>query len=303
MKTIHIDDSMCEQRLDRLVSKLFKTRSSNSAQKWIRTKLIKVNGKKAAFDYRLQVGDEVQIYLPDELFQLEESRAEKKKRRIQRSGRKNLDIVYEDEEILVVNKPKGLLVHPAEGEYKDSLSSYVQSYLYDEIRSTFSPASVSRLDFNTEGLVLFCKTYNSLKEYNRLMRERKLKKYYLAICHGRLAEERKIEGYLQKNEDGNIVKLSREKGEDAKFSSCLVKPIKSTERFSLVEIDLDTGRTHQIRASLASIGHPILGDKKYGARPVKGVSSQVLVAHKLVLPERSVEIKPDSVYELWKRLV
>lgn len=302
MKTIIIDETMCDQRVDRLIGKLFKSHSANSAQKWIRKKIIKVNGKKCSADTRLHLGDELQIYLPDELLCLEEEAHRNKVKRLKNRGMGKLNIVYEDSEILVVNKPKQLLVHPAEGEYKDALSTYVQSYLYEKISPTFRPASVSRLDFNTEGLVLFCKSYESLKKYNELMRERKIQKFYLAVCEGILKEDKKIEGYLEKEERRNKVKISTKQSENAKFISCMVHPLKNTRTNSLVEIELETGRSHQIRASLSSIGHPILGDLKYGAKQKRGIKSQVLCAHKLILPDRSIEIMPKLIDEVWNTL-
>ncbi len=302
MRTIIVDENMCDQRVDRLIGKLFKNHSANSTQKWIRKKLIKVNGKKTKADYRLNINDEIQIYLPDELFKAEEDKIEKKKSRIVRSGKKKLDIIYEDDDILVVNKEKSLLTHPAKGEYKEALSTYVQSYLYESISHTFSPASVSRLDYNTEGLVLFCKNYESLKKYNELMRNRLIKKLYVAVCHGVLYKEEKIEAYLYKDEENNKVQISKKKLSNGKFISCSVKPLETSENYSLVEIVLDTGRTHQIRASMAAIGNPLVGDKKYGASKINGIKSQVLAAHKLILPDRTIEIKPKHIYDVWDRL-
>ncbi len=302
MRTIIIDDNMCEQRLDRFIRKVFKSHSANSTQKWIRKKLIKVNGKKTSADYRLQLNDEVKIFLPDELFIVEEKKAEKKKKRIQKSGKNKLHIIYEDNDILVVYKPKALLTHPADNEYKDALSTYVQSYLYNNISQTFSPASVSRLDFNTEGLVLFCKNYDSLKYYNELMRNRQIHKHYLTICSGVVDKEQKIQGYLYKDKENNKAKILKKKIANAKYISCTVKPLKTKNSYSLVEIVLETGRTHQIRASLQSIGHPVLGDKKYAGDLSKGIKSQVLAAYKLILPDKTIETKPKYILDIWHKL-
>lgn len=296
MKIFNIDSSSNEQRLDRYILKLYKSASKNSVQKWIRKKLIKVNGRAEKGDYRLLLGDEVKIFLPDSL--LIEAREGEENRLREKAERayEKLDIAYEDEDILVAIKPQGLLVHPAEGEYGKDLSSYVKDYLYKEGSQTFSPASVSRLDFNTEGLVLFCKNYNALKRYNELMREGAIGKYYLALCEGRLEKKVLLEGYISKDEENNIVHFSKEEeGEGAKYVKTELRPLRYYGPFTLLEVRLYTGRTHQIRASLAHLKHPIVGDVKYGARRRKMGHKQLLAAYKLVLPDRVVSYEPYAI--------
>lgn len=295
MKIFKIDGSSNEQRLDRYIVKLYKSASKNSVQKWIRKKLIKVNGRAEKADYRLVEGDEVKVFLPDSLLiQAREDEEERLKQRAEKAYEK-LDIAYEDEDILVVIKPQGLLVHPAEGEYGKDLSSFVKDYLYREESQTFSPASVSRLDFNTEGLVLFCKNYTALKHYNELMREGKIGKYYLALCEGRLAKKTLVEGYIRKDEENNIVHFSEKEEAESKYVKTELSPLRYFGPFTLVDVRLYTGRTHQIRASLSYLSHPIVGDVKYGARRRRTGNKQLLAAYKLVLPDREISYEPYSI--------
>ncbi len=297
-----IDDSMCDQRLDRFLKKLYKVRSKNSIEKWIRKKLIKVNGKKVKASYRLEVGDELRIFLPDSL--LEDSLREMDEILEKKSSiaEKKLNIVFEDEDILVVNKPPGILVHPADGEYTSALSTIVKDYLSSNIGPTFSPASVSRLDFNTQGLVLFGKTYKALKHYNMLVKEGKIGKFYMALCEGIVEGERTVDGYLTKSDRLNKSIFTYDETEGAKYVKTSIRPLERFKDYSLVEVELHTGRSHQIRATLSHMGHPIVGDRKYGAKNKRGLEHQVLVAYKLVLPDRVIEINPDSIKSLINRL-
>lgn len=307
MKKIIIDESMSDQRLDRFLQKLYKVRSKNSVHKWIRKKLIKVNGKKQTPDFRLSVGDELKIFLPDDLLETSIIEANAKLEKKAKLAGDELDIVYENSEILVVNKPAGVLVHPAEGEYQETLSTIVKTYLHSYERTTFSPASVSRLDYNTEGLVLFCKTYEAIKRYNQMMKDGEIEKFYLAVCEGKIESDCIVDGHLEKDEEKNKVSISRKQSDNSKYIRTGIKVLKRYETadksaYTLAEIRLYTGRTHQIRASLASIGHPICGDKKYGAKRYSGIDYQVLAAYKLVLPDMTISYAPSSVESALKSL-
>ncbi len=296
MKVFIIDDSSSDQRIDRYLEKLYVSTSKNTIQKWIRKKKIKVNSSKVEPKYRLQCGDEVTIFLPDVL--LEESRKKKREKLLQDV---DLDIFYEDDEILIINKPSGLLVHPANKEYKKALSTMVESYLYDSITPTFSPASIQRLDYNTSGLILFCKTYSALKKYNELMRTRAINKYYLALVEGEIDREIVVNAYLLKDEKKNTVKLYNYKKEGCKEVKSVVRPIETNGRYSKVEVEIMTGRTHQIRASLSHIGHPIVGDVKYGGKVVSGQKYQNLVSYKLVVEDRVYELCYHN--KIWNKLL
>lgn len=294
MKQYTVDQQASDQRLDRYLGKLYPKAAKGEIQKWIRTKKVKVNGQKAEISSRLLVGDQLDIYLPDEL--LDKLKLE---RVIVDPGKIGLDIVYEDDDILVVDKPWGLLTHPDATEYKQTLATKVQYYLQHLATPTFKPSSVNRLDKNTSGLVLFCKNYESLKLYNALMRDHKIEKRYVAIVEGDLRSRRTIKGYLVKDEAKNKVMLLSQNRDNAKAVLTVVEPIAHRGGYTKVSIDLKTGRSHQIRASLSAIGHPIIGDSKYGGHKYKGVTTQVLHAYRLKVGDKIFEKSSQYLDEIW----
>lgn len=267
---IRIDKTAENQRLDRFIMKYFKDMKRTAVFKLIRKKKIKVNKGKSTPEYLLQLEDEVWIddYVIGQFSE---------KKVVELKG--ELSIVYEDEEILVLYKPQGLKTTPdREGEL--SLTGLVQTYLKDNVTQTFSPSPVSRLDRNTSGLVLFGKTYESLKELSSLMRNREIKKYYLAIIFGTIEGEKEVKMRLSKDQDEKKM-LEDEEGKEA---ITIIHPVISGKDYSLVELDLVTGRTHQIRVALSSIGHPIVGDPKYG----KGGKGQMLTAYRIVIKNKEI---------------
>lgn len=290
MKQITIGINEQGQRFDRYLLKLLGRTNRSTIYKLMRKNSFKVNGKKAAPEYFLQDGDQVNIYLSDETFDSLVTEVQ------QVSPEKvSLEIVYEDEEILIVNKPKGILTHPDKTEYKRTLSSKVQIYLSHLATRTFKPAPVHRLDKNTSGLVLFAKTYESLKRYNELMRERKIGKFYLCVTEGAISKPGEIKGYLIKDEDRNKVRIVKYDSDDSKYFHTRYNPLEIRGGCTILEVELMTGRSHQIRASLASIGHPIVGDLKYGAGRRAGVENQMLHAYKLVIEDRVFENRSDEL--------
>lgn len=302
MREFIIKEDAVDQRLDRYLSKLLAGAKKGDIQKWIRKKIVSINAKKVNPEYRLILDDQVKLFLPDAVID------ELMKKQVMDARYSDLNIIYEDEDILVVDKPMGLLVHPDKSEYKETLSSKVQGYLKHLITPTFTPASVNRLDKNTGGLVLFCKNYESLKYYNELMRRGEIKKKYQCIAMGALQESIRIEGYLTKDENHNKVQLSAHEREGSKYVLTYIKPIEriggiSKDRgYSLLDIELITGRTHQIRASLAYIGHPILGDVKYGGKKYRDIHSQLLFAYRLEARGHIFEAKNQKLEDTWKRL-
>jgi 23S rRNA pseudouridine955/2504/2580 synthase len=265
-----------EQRIDRFLMKMMKNDTRSNIFKYLRKKIIKVNGKKVKENYFLQEDDIINIYLPEEFFN---KMSEVKKDEI--IDKYHLDIVYEDEDLLIVNKPVGLLTHPDKNEYKKTLSSYVNVYLSDYASRTFKPASIQRLDKNTSGLIIFAKNYDTLKRMNELMRKREIKKYYLTVVEGSMEGLKEVKGYIVKDERSNRSTLYKNPVKESKQVHTIFRVLKSNEKYSLLEVELLTGRSHQIRASLEAIGHPIVGDKKYGGKSLKDVERYLLHAYKV----------------------
>lgn len=267
MKTIMISTNDASLRLDRFLSKILPNLPASLLYRYIRVGRIKVNGKKAKIDYRTKPGDEIRLYLNDELFSQKETPEEK----AYLAAPFDLSILYEDENILLLNKPAGLLVHADEGEKVDTLIARVLSYLYrkgdydPERENTFAPALCNRIDRNTSGIVIAAKNAEALRILNQKIKDREIVKKYLLICAGRFAKKSgELLDYLVKDEAKNTVSLQRTRTEGAKTALLKYKVLAEKKEFSLVEAELITGRTHQIRAQFAKLGRPLLGDGKYG---------------------------------------
>jgi len=266
MREMTVSKNDAGQRLDRFLTKAVPGLPATLAQKYIRTKRIKVGGKRAEQDYRLMEGDTIQLYISDPFFE-PAAKAEALYRAIPRPV---LTIRYEDAQILIVDKPTGLLCHSDSTEGEPTLIDQIKAHLYQsgqwdpEREQSFVPALCNRLDRNTGGLVLAAKTAAALQELNQKIRDREVDKYYLLAVHGRPEPPAgRLEGYLQKDRPQNRVRLTHAETEEAKAAVTLYQTIESKGGLSLVECRLETGRTHQIRAHLAHIGHPIIGDGKY----------------------------------------
>lgn len=291
MKKIEITKNEAEQRLDRFLLKYFNNTTRSNIYKLLRKKVFKINGKRITNEeYFLQENDVLEVYLSDESFEaMIKPFVPVKPEKI------GLDIVYEDDEVLVLNKPKGVLTHPDKTEYKNTLATMVHFYLKDLCTSTFRPAPVHRLDKNTSGVVIFAKTYDALKKLSAMMRERNVEKYYICVVHGRLKKAGEVKGYLIKDEAQNKVRIVEKDSDEAKYCYSKYKPIEQFGDFTLVEVELLTGRSHQIRASMQLIGHPIVGDYKYGGKKVDGHTNQLLHSNRMVVDGRVFEAKSAEI--------
>ena len=267
MKEFTIGSNDAGQRLDRFLAKAVPLLPASLAQKYIRLKRIKCNGKRIDRDTRLNAGDVLQLYINDEFF--DKPRQDNAYLTV---AAPKLNIVYEDENILLVDKRPGLAVHPHDGaEYGRTLIDHIQSYLYQKREwrpreeNAFTPALCNRIDRNTGGIVIAAKTAEALRVINQKVKDRELDKRYLAIVEGTpKPKEGSLKGYLFKDAKKNRVFVTDTPQPGSKTCQTNYRVLASREGLSLVECELITGRTHQIRAQFAHAGHSLLGDGKYG---------------------------------------
>jgi 23S rRNA pseudouridine955/2504/2580 synthase len=267
MKEFVIGANDAGQRLDRFLAKAVPLLPASLAQKYIRIKRIKCNGKRIERDTRLQEGDLLQLYINDEFF--DKPREDNAYLTV---ASPKLNIVYEDEHILLVDKRPGLAVHPHDGaEYGRTLIDHIQAYLYQKREwnprgeNAFTPALCNRIDRNTGGIVIAAKTAEALRVMNQKIKDRELDKRYLAIVEGTpKPREGSLKGHLFKDAKKNRVFVSDTPQPGSKSCQTNYKVLMVNGGLSLVECELITGRTHQIRAQFAHAGHPLLGDGKYG---------------------------------------
>ena len=286
MREFTIGKNDAGQRLDRFLGKTLPLLPPALAQKYIRLKRVKVNGKGSKRDARLQQGDVLQLYINDEFFD-----QPTEENRFLSIFQPNLTVVYEDENLLLADKRQGLVCHADETEKVNTLINHIQAYLYQKREwnprweNAFAPALCNRIDRNTGGIVIAAKNAETLRILNEKIRDHEIEKSYLCVTLGRpKPPEGRIEGFLLKDEGKKQVAFYHRPVPGGKSAVTLYRTLASRDGLSLVECRLLTGRTHQIRVSLAEIGCPLLGDGKYGRGDVNrryGETRQALYSYKL----------------------
>ena len=286
MRIITINRNDAGQRLDKFLTKAVKGMPQSLMYQYIRTKKIKVNRKRAEEKYMLCEGDEIQLFIKDEFFDSPE-----KDTGALATIKPKIEIVYEDDNIILCNKRPGILVHEDKEGKENTLIIHIQAYLcqkgeYDpSSEQSFAPALCNRIDRNTGGIVIAAKNANALRIMNDKIKNNEISKFYMCAVHGTMKEKSKtLTGFLRKDSKNNTVEVSDKKLPGSKDIITKYKVVSEKGGNSLLEVELVTGRTHQIRAHMSHIGHPLLGDGKYGVNrndKKDGYKYQALYAYRL----------------------
>ncbi|HIX63286.1 MAG TPA: RluA family pseudouridine synthase [Candidatus Mediterraneibacter colneyensis] len=308
MKELNIRSNEAGQRLDKFLGKYLNLAPKSFLYKMMRKKNITLNGKKASGQEKLSEGDIVRLFLSDET--VGKFSAKQESALPERASRIKLDIIYEDRHTIFINKPAGIL---SQKSSKDDVSmvEYLTDYLLNtgqitekELR-TFHPSVCNRLDRNTSGILAAGKTLAALQDLSAMFKERTLGKYYLCLVSGRVETAERISGYLTKDSRTNKVRLHPEAEAGASRIETEYRPVSTNGSATLLEVHLITGKTHQIRAHMASRGHPLIGDYKYGSRRINeaykkkyNLSSQFLHAYRLCFPKCTGALADLSEREL-----
>ena len=311
MQTVTIGKNQSGQRLDKFLHRFMPDAGNGFLYKMLRKKNITLNGHRAEGSEILAQGDTLSFFFSEETYRkftglspVPETQVSVKEPPVQEYLQafhtlKDIRVLYEDEDILIADKPAGILSQKAASSDL-SLNEWLIGYLLEvshfpreELR-TFKPSVCNRLDRNTSGLVLCGKSLRGSQYLSRCIRGRSIRKFYRTICVGNIDTEMTVRGYLNKDTARNKVTVSSHAapGSESDFIETRFRPLKSTDAYTLLEVELITGKTHQIRAHLASIGHPLIGDHKYGNAKTNrymkeqfGLSCQLLHAYRLVFPE------------------
>lgn len=289
MLKIVVEKNEAEQRLDRFLKKYLNEANSGFIYKMLRKKNITRNGKRANPEDLIFEGDRVELYLSEET--IGKFRKEPK---VSESASK-LDIVYEDENILLMNKPSGMLSHSTGEAFEENMVDHMTGYLIrsgsyvPRVEKTFSPAICNRLDRNTSGLLIGAKTYDALKKVNDAIKRLEIQKFYLTIVRGAFPQAVEKRSFLVKDEERNRAEVLSREVEGSKEILTKFMPVESANGYTLLEVQIITGRTHQIRSQLHAMGYSIIGDEKYGSRSLNrelrekyGLKSQWLHCCKLI---------------------
>lgn len=301
MREIIINKNEADQRLDKFLAKYMDQASKSFFYKMMRKKNIVLNGKKCQGNEHLVVGDSVKLFLAEDTIEKFSSNVIKK-------TRVKLDIIYEDSDVIFINKPVGMLSQKAD-KNDESVVEHVISHvlntgeLSEEELKSFRPSVCNRLDRNTSGLITAGKSLKGLQVLSKYFQERTMEKYYLTLVIGKVSKEEHLKGYLVKDEKNNKVhivgsKNSVEIGNKSDYIETSYKPLINNGEITLLEVHLITGKPHQIRAHLASVGHGILGDNKYNTGKIAEnyiqkykLKNQLLHAYKLVIPDQLNELE------------
>lgn len=295
MQKISVSANEAGQRMDKLLAKYLSNAPKSFIYKMLRKKNITLNGKKADGSEKLNLGDEITMFLADDTIEKFSGNPQKVQQEIKKAvkAKTNLSVLYEDEHVLFLDKPAGVLsqkAKPTDTSINEIFIAYLMnngSISEQELRS-FKPAICNRLDRNTSGIVAAGKSLAGLQQLTEMFRERTMRKFYLTLVNGVIREEEYIKGYLKKEENSNKVYISPIEKEGYQEIETSYRPLITNGKITLLEVHLITGRTHQIRAHLASKKHPVIGDYKYGKKEINeyfkkkyGVEAQILHSYRM----------------------